>query len=257
MTNAAEGPPIWYCCRVRAGPLTKEVRMIRPRYSPLDTAADHRDKAELKRHQRTALTRSSVDRLENLLGVMGYGGTQYVLTFDDGHLPWDFPGVRRALRAFVARAVRWKEGPLDYIYCIEGLHGDRRYHIHFVCDYNDLSPTEVRKLWRDGIVLREEPVLKVRVRRDPVTGTYAKEYEGGFRRLAEYFHKERTDGVIIPIGRHPWGCSKSLLAKAPVPERWMDPSGAIEIPEPLLWRRSKSVANQFGAWHYGAWIGPN
>lgn len=46
--------------------------MIRPRYSPFDTAADHQDKSELKRHQRTAVTRSSVDRLENLLAVIGY-----------------------------------------------------------------------------------------------------------------------------------------------------------------------------------------
>ena len=248
--------PIWQCCRIRAGPLVKEVRMIRPRYSSADTSADHRDKAELKRHQRTAVTRSSVDRLENLLGVIGYGGTQYVLTFDDAHLPWDFPGVRRALRAYVARAVRWKDGPLDYIYCIEGLHGDGRYHIHFVCDYNVLAPEEVRHLWRDGMVLREEPVLKAKIRRDPSTGIYRKEYDGGFRRLAEYLHKERTDGIIIPIGRHPWGWSRSLLATAPAPERWMDPSGAIEIPQLVPWHRSKSVTNQFGAYSYGAWIEP-
>lgn len=230
--------------------------MIRPRYSPQDTAADHRDKAELKRHQRTAVTRSSVDRLENLLGVIGYGATQYVLTFGDDTLPWDFPGVRRALRAFVARAVRWKAGPFDYIYCIEGLHGDHRYHIHFVCDYGDLAPDEIRELWRDGIVLDEQPVLKTKIRKDSVTGVYTKEYEGGFRRLAEYFHKERTDGVIIPIGRHPWGCSRSLREKAPVPEIWTDGSGEIEIPDLVLWKRGNSVTNQFGAWSYGAWIEP-
>ena len=252
----ADEKAIWECCRIRAGPLVKEVRMIRPRYSAIDTVEDHRDKAELKRHQRTALTRSSVDRLENLLGVIGYGGTQYVLTFDDEHLPWDFPGVRRALRAYIARVVRWKDGPLDYIYCIEGLHGDHRYHIHFVCDSEELSPTEVSKLWRGGIVLRDEPVLKTKIRRDPVSGQYIKECDGGFRRLAEYFHKERTDGVIIPLGRHPWGCSKSLLAKAPLPERWNDESGTIEIPEQTFWRRSRSAENQFGAWHYGSYILP-
>lgn len=228
--------------------------MIRPRYSQLDTAADHRDKAELKRRQRTAVTRSSVDRLENLLGVIGSGGTQYVLTFEDEYLPWDFPGVRRALRAFIARVVRWKDEPVDYIYCIEGLHGDQRYHIHFVCDYNVLAPIEIQHLWKYGMVLRDEPVLKTRIRKDLKTGAYVKECDGGFRRLAEYFHKERTDGQIIPIGRHPWGCSKSLLAKAPVPEIWMDSGGDIEIPEPTLWHRSCAVTNQFGAWHYGSWI---
>ena len=87
-------------------------------------------------------------------------------------------------------------------------------------------------------------------------GTYIKDYaqSGGYRRLAEYLNKERTDGIIIPINRHPWSCSRSLNAKVPVPERWRDSSGTIAIPESSVWGRRGETANDFGAYHYASWI---
>lgn len=249
-------PLIWHCCRIRAGPLVKECRALRPRFSPEDTDQDHRRKAELKRYQKSAVDRRQVDRLEIRLALLGPTGTHYTLTFDDEHLPADFAGVRRALRAFLSRVKRHLGGrapPLPYCCAIEGLHGDHRYHIHFCCSGDQLSPDNVVQLWRQGDT-DAEPVLRTRSYRDPKTGRWEVVSDGGYRRLAEYLNKERTDGVIIPIGRHPWSCSRSLNAMVPETERWMDSTGAIEIPGKVLWARRGGVENDWGAYYYGSWI---
>lgn len=244
----------WECSRIRAGPLVKECRALRPRFRSGETALDHRAKAELKRYQRSAVNRKQVDRLEIRLALLGPTGSHYTLTYDDDHLPEDFGGVRRSLRAFLSRVGRWRDGrPLDYAYAIEGLHGDHRYHIHFACPYADLSPTEIAHLWRQGEV-NDEPVLLTHPVKDVKTGEWVTVCDGGFRRLAEYFNKEPTDGFFIPLGRHPWGCSRSLNAKVEPPERWRDVSGEIEIPDDVLWSRRGGTENDFGAYHYASWI---
>ena len=95
-------------------------------------------------------------------------------------------------------------------------------------------------LWTAGEV-DDEPVLMA---------------EGGYRRLAEYLTKERTDGIIIPIGRRPWSCSRSLSGQLPPPERWRDESGAIDIPDRVLWARRNQRENDFGAYNYASYIVP-
>lgn len=229
----------WYCCRQRAGPLVKECRAIRPRFSPEDTRQERRDKKEIINSPYSAVCRSQADRLELRLALFGYEGDHYTLTFDDEHLPKNFAGVRNRLRAFFGRAKRWRhDQPFDYIYCIEGRHGDHRYHIHLVLRNTEFSPAEIRFLWKYGLV-DDEPVLMK---------------TGGFRRLAEYFNKERSDGFIIPVGRHPWSCSRSLLQKLPAPERWKDSSGVIEIPNEISWSVRGNRTNDFGAYYYGSYI---
>lgn len=229
----------WYCCRQRAGPLVKECRAIRPRFSPEDTRQERRDKKEIINSPYSAVCRSQADRLELRLALFGYEGDHYTLTFDDEHLPKNFAGVRNRLRAFFGRAKRWRHNqPFDYIYCIEGRHGDHRYHIHLVLRNTEFSPAEIRFLWKYGLV-DDEPVLMK---------------TGGFRRLAEYFNKERSDGFIIPVGRHPWSCSRSLLQKLPEPERWKDSSGVIEIPNEISWSVRGNRTNDFGAYYYGSYI---
>lgn len=229
----------WYCCRQRAGPLVKECRAIRPRFSPEDTRQERRDKKEIINSPYSAVCRSQADRLELRLALFGYEGDHYTLTFDDEHLPKNFAGVRNRLRAFFGRAKRWRhDQPFDYIYCIEGRHGDHRYHIHLVLRNTEFSPAEIRFLWKYGLV-DDEPVLMK---------------TGGFRRLAEYFNKERSDGFIIPVGRHPWSCSRSLLQKLPAPERWKDSSGVIEIPNEISWSVRGNRTNDFGSYYYGSYI---
>lgn len=215
---------------------------------------DRQAKAQLRTDNRTAVNRRLMDRFELWLALLGWGGTHYTLTYDDEHHPPDYATVRRDQKAFLARVARWRKRPdLPYLYRIEGLHGDKRYHLHFCCSYNDLSPAEVRRLWRKGLV-DDEPVLLTRPVRDPETGAWYKVSDGGFRRLAEYFCKERVDGKAVPIGKHPWGCSKSLRAQLPLPEKWEDGSGVIEIPSNVLWARRGGTENDFGAYYYGSWI---
>src|SRR5699024_6282266 len=157
-----------------------------------------------KRDWSSDVCSSDLDRLELRLALFGFEGSHHTLTFDNIHLPPNFHAVRTFLRAFMARAIRWHGGtPFDWIYCIEGLHGDHRYHIHLILRDSDFPPALVRYLWKGGDAW-DEPVLM---------------QTGGYRRLAEYFNKERTDGIIIPIGRHPWSCSRSLSHQLLPPER--------------------------------------
>lgn len=231
----------WYCTRQRAGPLIKECRALRPPLGPSGTRQDAVDKRQLRRNGHSAVSRSPVDRLELRLALFGYEGSHYTLTYDFDHLPKDYDGVRRYFRAFLARAIRWRHGdPFDWIVCIEGRHGDHRYHIHLILRDSQFSPAEVRYLWRGGEV-DDEPVLRK---------------EGGYRRLAEYFNKERPDGFKIPLGKHPWSCNLPLSRSLEPPEEWEDESGVIDIPNDVLWARRGQVTNDFGAYYYASYILP-
>jgi len=260
----------WYCCRQRAGALVKECRALRPRFSATDTDEDHRAKAELKRRStRCAVNRSAVDKLELRLALIGSHGVHYTLTFDDEHLPSNFYGVRRQLSNFFKRAQRWraalaKPPSFDYVYAIEGLHGDHRYHVHFVCSSQDLCPAEIlpsedgewKGLWRCGIVDMED-VLLTRKYLDPMTDERVIVSDGGYRRLAKYFNKERADGRWIPLGRHPWSPSRSLTARLSPPEVWMDDSGVIDVPDNVIYSRRGDGVNDFGAYYYASYVTTN
>lgn len=249
--------PTWYCCRQRAGPLVKECRALRPRFDQSDSGQDHREKSELKRYQRGAVNRKQTDRLELMIALLGWTATHYTLTFEDRFLPDNFRGVRLRVSAFLKRLRRWfGERPFDYIYAIEGLHGDHRYHVHFVCDAAQLPPVAILMLWRYGIV-EDEPILRLRSSYDQAQDRYVETWDQGFRVLAEYLTKERTDGVIIPIGRHPWSCSRSLREKLPPLEKWTDDSGVTVIPEDVIWSRRGGVENDFGAYFFTSYIEPD
>ena len=249
----------WYCCRQRAGSLVKECRALRPRFGPDDTDEDRAAKADIKKHARCAVNRSSKDRLELRLALLGSNGMHYTLTFDDEHLPPDFYSVRRQLTNFFKRTQRWrasidKPPPFPYIYAIEGLHGDHRYHAHFVTDYYELGPAEISRLWSGGEVVDMEPVLLTRKYIDPLTDERVEVSDGGFRRLAKYFHKEREDGRWIPLGRHPWSASRALNALVTPPEFWTDNSGAIEVPDNVVYARRGQGENDFGSFYYASYV---
>lgn len=232
--------PIWYCTRQRAGPLVKECRALRPRLGASDTRQDIQDKRTLQRSAHSAVNRTQVDRLELRLALFGYTGQHYTFTYDDWHLPHDYEGVRRYFRAFRERQKRWLHDPFDWVGCIEGKHGDHRYHIHMVLRDENFPPEVARHLWKGGEVDDEPVLLK----------------EGGYRRLAEYLNKERPDGFVIPIGKHPWSCSLNLSRSLPPPERWTDTSGVIEIPDDVIWARRGGCQNDFGSYYYASYILP-
>lgn len=229
----------YYCTRQRAGPLTKECRSLRPRLSANDDAWTRSEKNKILKSPHSAVCRSSVDRLELRLALFGYHGVMHTLTFAPDNLPQNFADTRRALRAFFARARRAHGGkPFDYVYIIEGLHGDHRYHVHLVLDDREFTRADVEKLWRLGIS-HAAPVLTD---------------SGGFRRLARYLNKERANGGKIPVGRHPWSASRTLSAKLPPVERWKDESPVIPVPPRVRWQTAAVVENDFGAHYYKSWI---
>ena len=232
---------VWYCTRQRAGPLVKECRSLRPPLGPSGTRQDAADKRQLRTGGHSAVCRSQVDRLELRLAMYGFEGSHYTCTYDFDHLPRDYDSVRKYFKAFRSRIERWrKKKPYDWVACIEGRHGDHRYHVHLVLRDSQLSPAEVRYLWRGGEV-DDEPLLRK---------------EGGYRRIAEYFNKERPDGFIIPINKHPWSCNRPLSRSIPPPEEWDDESGVIEIPDDIIWARRGQATNDFGAYYYGSYILP-
>ena len=205
----------WYCCRQSVGPLVKECRAQRPRFSSEDAPTARRGKAEAKRHIRTAVNRSQADRLEIQMAAIGWNAMHYILTFSPENLPKNFDGVRAALHSFMqaVRRERQRQGKpksFDYIPIIEGLH--EPYHIHLICDAKELDPCDIQRLWTFGMCKPPEWVLADK---------------SGFRRLAMYFTKERQDGYMIPVGKHPRTCSRSLRGKITEPERWMDDDGTI------------------------------
>lgn len=232
---------LWYCTRQVAGPLVKECRALRPRLSADDSMYDRRLKNQILRPPRdSAICHGPVDRLELRMALFGWSGTFYTLTFDEEHLPERWKDSKKLWKNFIAR-MRYAKGgqPLDAISCLEGKHGDHRYHFHAVLSDDQVSIAEVRHLWRYGSV-DDEPLL-----RQP---------RDSFRRLAGYLNKERSDGIIIPIDSRPWTCSRSLTAKLPPPERWRDTSGHIEIPDGVFASGRNRIENEFGCYEYAWYI---
>ena len=173
----ADGP--WICVRQRAGPLIKECRALRPRLSKDDSTWERNQKNHiLIPRGDSSVCRSSVDRLELRLALFGFEGSFYSLTFDDEHLPPAFRDVEKVWRSYLYQLRKWRGCPFDYVYNIEGKHGDHRYHLHLVLRDSDFSPAEVRHLWQRGWV-DDEPVL-----RGP---------NDSYRRLARYLLKESTE----------------------------------------------------------------
>ncbi|MCI8680154.1 MAG: hypothetical protein HFF81_05115 [Oscillospiraceae bacterium] len=230
---------VWHCIRQRAGPLVKECRSIRPRIASSDTVYERTEKNKILRPPRdSSVCRTRVDRLELRLALFGDEGSVYALTFDREHEPSSFQDVRRAWRSFLYRLKKWRNRPFDYVYLIEGRHGDRRYHIHLVLRDSDFSPAEVRYLWKFGVDVDDQPLL--RHPRDT------------YRRTAKYFNKEATDGITIPISSRTWVCSRSLIRKLPPAECWRDTSGDIPIPPDARCHGTYNVSNAFGEYRY-AW----
>lgn len=235
-----DGPFI--CVRQRAGPLVKECRSLRPRLCRDDSPFERSQKNKiLKPRGDSSVCRSRTDRIELRLALYGYEGTFYTLTFDDEHLPSSFREAEKIWRRFYYRLQKWQKRPFDYIYAIEGRHGDHRYHIHLVVRYSDFSPAEIQFLWGMGWA-DDEPVLR---------GT-----GDSYRRLARYLTKEATDGVVIPVNKRIVRWSQSLNKKLPPPERFTSSTGFIRIPKDAMSRGIYQVENEFGSYRYGWYIKP-
>lgn len=233
---------VWYCVRQRAGPLVKECRALRPRLSARDSPFERAEKNKILRPPRdSAVCRTRTDRLELRLALFGHNGSFYTLTFKDEFLPASFKEVEAVWRAFLRKLQKWKGRSFDYVYTIEGKHGDHRYHIHLVVSDDDFAPAELQYLWGRGWV-DDEPLL-----RGP---------GDSFRRTAKYMTKEATDGVVIPINKRVCRWSRSLNQALPAPERFEARSGTIRISKDAISRGQYETTNAFGAYRYAWHIKP-
>ncbi len=232
----------WICVRQRAGPFVKALSTDRACFVRRNTDS----KGLIRRRAGPAMCRTSVDKLELRLALFGYEGVFYTLTFAPEFLPDRLDGVQRVWDAFLKRLRRWdmKLGrpPTDYyVYRIEGLHGDHRYHIHAFLRDSDFPPAVVRYLWDWGEV-DDEPWDRKRVMA-----------EKGYRGLAVYFTKE-----VPEVGRHPWGCSRALSRMIPPPEVWFSRTGEIRPPAgatrlPIL---GQPNLGEWGVFSYARYLTP-
>jgi hypothetical protein len=230
----------WYCVRQRAGPLVKECRAIRPRLSKYDTPFERTEKNKILLPGRdSSVRRSNVDRLELLLALFGYEGRFYTLTFEEE--PARFQDCRKLWKAYLRVLKDHRGGNFDYVYLIEGRHGDRRYHLHMVLRDSDFAKETVRALWPYGSV-DDEPLLL----HDLDT----------YRRTAKYMCKEANDGVRLPVGARTWVASMSLSGKLPPPERFRSDSGVIRVPGDVKVSGKFQTQNAFGQYHYAWYIEP-
>lgn len=228
----------WICVRQRAGPLVKECRAIRPRLSKYDTPYERREKNKILYPNRdSSVCRSNVDRLELRLALFGDEGRVYTLTF--AVEPVKFADCRKLWRTYLRKLQRRLGHAFDYIYLIEGQHGDHRYHIHAVLRDSDFKKEDVRELWSYGTVDDEPLILH-----DMDT----------YRRTAKYWCKEANDGVRLPVGAHTWVPSMSITEQLPAPEIFRSDSGAIDIPPGVRVSGRSQTENAFGAYNYAWYI---
>lgn len=152
------------CVRQRAGAFVKAFSTDRACF----VRRSKDSKGLIRKRAGPAMCRTSVDKLELRLALFGYDGVFYTLTFASEHLPADLDGVQAVWDAFLKRLARWNRrmgrggSPDFYVYRIEGLHGDHRYHIHAFLRDSDFPPTVVRYLWDWGEV-DDEPWDRKRV----------------------------------------------------------------------------------------------
>ena len=239
-TDRVGSAPAWYCVRQRAGPLVKEQRSIRPRRSNRDSPFDRVEKNKILRPPSgVGINHTRTDRLELRLALFGHEGSFYTLTFRDGDLPASWAECERVWRAFLKRMQRLISKPFDYAYCIEGRHGDHRYHMHLVTRDSDFPPAAVQHTWGNGWV-DDEPLL-----RGP---------GDSYRRTARYMTKEATDGLVIPINKHVCRWSRSLDRQLPAAERFAVKSGSIRTPKDVYSRGNYSTENRWGTYRYAWYI---
>lgn len=188
---------------------------------------------------RPAFSRTSVDRLELRLALFGFDGIFYTLTFDKDNVPPDWAGVKKAWERFLKRLKRCRGSPVDYyVYRIEGLHGGHRWHLHVFLRQQDFSSAEVQQAW-DG----QGEIWAETWNRARVLATSDVDFRG-YRGLATYITKE-----VPEVGRHPWGCSRSLSKHIPPPTVTPSSTGAIRPPPgavPML--SEEKSCPRLGSW---------
>lgn len=181
-----------------------------------------------------------MDRLEVMLALMGWGCSLYTLTFANETLPQSLAQTRDWWKACSKGLRRVRGGAFPYVYCIEGLHGDHRWHVHAVLRDADFSQDDVLRRWGGGHIEDVQPLLPDR--------------QTAFRDRARYLTKERRDGLVIPKGVRQWVAAPMLYQALAPPEKRLVKSGSIRSPGELWNLVQSDKENPYGAYRYKSWI---
>lgn len=163
------------------------------------------------------------------------------LTYDDGHLPKSREEARRRIKAFLTllRGQRKSKGEeMRYLYNIESLHSNGRWHHHMVINGTGADYEEIRSLWRYG--------EDVEIERLDVYG-----YEG----LAKYLTKEATSGQRS-VGARSWTASVNLKKPTIYPTQWVPGSMRLEPPANAHILHREGFENEWGRFCYVEYLLP-
>lgn len=233
--------------RQKAGDLVKECRSWMVRRSGYDTPYERKLKNDLRK-QNTPICRNATDRMELYLAMIGKTGVVYTLTFSSQHLPDTYKKLRKVWTTWSRKMRRKIGGDAHYLYRIEGLHGDHRYHFHVVIREEELSLDEMQQLWNYGIVDQQRLIRGTAIRPAPAQNPY--------REWAVYLTKENqnNDTYMIPVGARPWSASRALHREWLPLEKASVQDGLVTVPNGAKITARSDCVNTFGETHYVSYI---
>lgn len=200
--------------RQRAGPLVKVMVTDAYWYRRFGPEA-------ARKRCRPAFYRTEIDKAELKAALFGYDGVFYSFTFTNDFLPEEHAEVKRLWGNYTKRLGRCMGYMPDYLYRIEHLHGDGRWHVHALLRYQDCPSAVVASLWPWGHVDDEIWDRKRLLSKDPKTGKVC-----GYRTLARYFVKEPVE----KLGWHAVQPSRGLAGMIPPPEVRASKTPRIWVP---------------------------
>ena len=233
--------------RQQAGDLVKECRSRWVRRSGYDTPYERKLKNDLRK-QNTPICRTATDRMELYLAMIGKTGVVYTLTFSSQHIPGTYKQLRKLWAAWSRKMRRRIGGNAHYLYRIEGLHGDHRYHFHIVVRDEELGVDEMQQLWTYGIVDHQSLIRGTSIRPSPTQNPY--------REWAVYLTKESqsNDTYMIPVGSRPWSASRALHSEWQPLEKAAVTDGQVSAPDGARVTAQTDYVNEFGEVHYISYI---
>lgn len=189
--------------------------------------------------------RQSQEKLEGLMACNFDRGDLYLtLTYRDGALPTSREGCRKTVRRFLALlrdARQRRDGmrELHYIYCLERLHGNRRWHCHMLIRAEDALPEDITAAWaRWG---------------DNVDIQWLG--EDFCTELSRYLTKEAREEGCPRVGERMWvpscGLSRPVVSSERVPDGF-----ALTAPPDAVIMSEYSSYNSFGDFFYRKYLLP-
>lgn len=231
---------------------TKEIRAGRLVYAVMYTqvAANDTPRARAAKQKATTAARRAINlryswqKLEQLIAANFDAGDLIVtLTYDDEHLPPDKDGARKCVKKFLAalRAHRKHRGlELKYIYNIENLHDEGRYHHHMILNRTSEDLEIIRSLWSYGENSRLDYL-------DPMR------YED----LARYMTKEAREEGRNEVGTRSWSASLNLERPQTVSDTMPDNVTLAPPPGAVVLASEGPTRNEFGSFAFIKYLLPS